>query len=569
MQTLFSARKIKAELSLLFTISLLLLANLQAWGQCVTPQTRYYANIQQINAGLLTSVDTPQNAVDGKPASFSRLNRLVGVGSLITVTQFLKFTNPTTAGALIPGGTAVTVKLSIPSGLLSLLGGVELQPFKNLHDGGALGGGWQADAVGSPISGATLLTLLNGVGDQEVTITPSADFEGIWVKLSGVAVGQSINVYDAYFMQPAIVNTTCNTPIDVLSGVKPLTGLANIGSVLGAVFNPGYAIDTDPNSYAEIDAVANVVNTVYHTTVFGTPSHRGDTVKMIIQNSGAGLLDLGLASGFSVQLYNGTTPVGSPIIYSTTDLSLKLFPLPSNKYELDISPPSDDIYDRVEVRVGGVTTLGLTQGLKIYNVTRVLAKPLVNSNLTPTTTYICQGNTTTLAVSNPQDCTTYKWYDGSSNALLYTGASYALPTNLSVGTHTYYVVASRDGCTETATSVTATVIVNPLPAITPGTAAICRGFTSTTLNYTGGINSPVTYSIVWNSSATNFVNVTDANLPSSTSGTIGIAVPAGAAAGTYTGNITVKNTNQCTSNNIPISVTVNPLPTSPIINISN
>lgn len=370
-------------------------------------------------------------------------------------------------------------------------------------------------------------------------------------------------------MQNSTSNFGCNSPIDALSGVKPLTTLANIGSVLGTVQNAGYAIDSDTNSYAEIDAVANVLNTVYHTTVFGTPSHRGDTVKMIIQNSGAGLLDLGLASGFSVQLYNGTTPVGSPIIYSATSLSLKLFAQASNKYELDISPPSDDIYDRIEVRVGGVTTLGLTRGLRIYDVKRVLAKPIINNSATPAATAICQGNTTMLTVSNPQDCTTYNWYDADSNTFLATGTSYAVPTTLSVGTHNYDVVASRTGCTETVTSVTATVVVNPLPGITLGTAAICAGFTSTTLSYTNGVNQPNTYSIAWDASATNFVNVTDAVLPSPTAGAIPIAVPNGTAIGTYTGKLTVKNSNQCTSNNIPISITVNPLPVSPVLNLSN
>ncbi|WP_214070030.1 hypothetical protein [Mucilaginibacter sp. dw_454] len=531
---------------------------------------RYYASTQQINTDILTSVDNPTNAADGDPTTFSTLNRLVGVGNLIDVTQFLKFTNPVTPGNLLAAGTKVTVKLSVPPGLLSLLGGVEIQPFKNLHDGGLLGGGWQADAVGSPISGATLLSLLSSVGDQEITIAPTGDFDGVWVRLAGVAVGQSVNLYDAYIMQPATTNVGCNTPVDVLSGVKPLTGLANIGSVLGTVQNPGNAIDTDPGSYAEIDAVANVLNSVYHTTVFNSPTHQGDIVKMIIQNSGAGLLDLNLGSGFSVQLYNGATAVGSPIIYNTTSLDLKLFPLASNKYELDISPQSTAVYDRVEVSVGGVATLGLTQGLRIYDVTRVIATPVINSSPTPTTATICQGGTTTLTVSNAQDCTTYKWYDAATGGnLLFTGSSYPLPSTLSTGTHTYYVEASRDGCTETTARVMTTVNVNPLPTVTPGTANTCAGKTATPLNYTNGTNTPTKYSIVWDTSATNFVNVTDAALPSSTAGTITLALPAGTAAGTYTGNLTVKNANQCSSNNIPISIQVNALPTPPVITITN
>ncbi|KIQ16091.1 hypothetical protein RT99_21175, partial [Flavobacterium sp. MEB061] len=61
------------------------------------------------------------------------------------------------------------------------------------------------------------------------------------------------------------------------------------------------------------------------------------------------------------------------------------------------------------------------------------------------------------------------------------------------------------------------------------------------------------------SPANTFAAVTDATLNASP---ISIAVPAGTAAGTYTGTITVKNANTCTSSpGVAFSVVVNPLPT--------
>ncbi|KUJ61454.1 hypothetical protein AR687_12260, partial [Flavobacteriaceae bacterium CRH] len=113
-----------------------------------------------------------------------------------------------------------------------------------------------------------------------------------------------------------------------------------------------------------------------------------------------------------------------------------------------------------------------------------------------------------------------------------------------------------------------------------------------TLAYSGATNAPTTYSIVWSASPTNtFAAVTDATLSASP---ISIAVPAGTAAGTYTGTLTVKNGNNCSSSSgsvpagtaagtytgtltvknantctstpgISFSVVVNPLPTSPVI----
>ena len=141
--------------------------------------------------------------------------------------------------------------------------------------------------------------------------------------------------------------------------------------------------------------------------------------------------------------------------------------------------------------------------------------------------------------------------------------SIAVPAGTAAGTYTgTLTVRNANNCTSSP-GVAFSVVVNPLPTITLGTAAqVCAtGLAqNTTLAYTSTTQTPTTYSIVWNASPANtFAAVTDATLNASP---ILIAVPAGTTAGTYTGTITVKNANSCTSSpGVAFSVVVNPLPT--------
>jgi hypothetical protein len=127
------------------------------------------------------------------------------------------------------------------------------------------------------------------------------------------------------------------------------------------------------------------------------------------------------------------------------------------------------------------------------------------------------------------------------------------------GTYTATYTPTGGVCLTPATAVI-TILANP--AITPGTnPAVCRGVTSASLTYSGATGSPTKYSINFNATAegAGFVDVTDANLPSSP---INIVVPATAAAATYNGVLTVKSAAGCVSSNYNITVTVNALPSN-------
>jgi hypothetical protein len=282
-------------------------------------------------------------------------------------------------------------------------------------------------------------------------------------------------------------------------------------------------------------------------------------------------------SSFTIQLYDGTTPVGTPITSSSGLLSLSLFaPGNTTKQYINIQPPTNVTFDRVEVQIGGVATAGLfTAGLKIYDVQRVITAPVSNiDGVLSTSKTVCSGSTSTLSVNNPSSCAIYKWYDAATGGtLLQTNVNYTPPASnpSSVTSHQYYVEASYPGCTEVSTRTPVTLIVNPPPAVaTTNHPKICAGTTSTTISYTT-INTPDTYSIVWDSPAlaAHFTNVTDALLPTGGVTDITVVVPATAPPAIYTGTLTVKNaTTGCLSTGQPFSIEVDALPTQPVINLN-
>src|SRR4029079_15443039 len=121
---------------------------------------------------------------------------------------------------------------------------------------------------------------------------------------------------------------------------------------------------------------------------------------------------------------------------------------------------------------------------------------------------------------------------------------------------------NSNGCVSS-TGKNFTITVNPLPTITPAASATSVCFSAspqtTPLTYTA-TNSPTTYSITWNAAATaaGFTTVTNAALPASP---VIVTVPANAPVNTYSGTITVKNGNGCsTSTGTSFNVTVNALP---------
>ena len=189
----------------------------------------------------------------------------------------------------------------------------------------------------------------------------------------------------------------------------------------------------------------------------------------------------------------------------------------------------------------------------------------------PTTSYTvtgggsyCSGGTgVAVGLSSSQSGVTYQLYVGASttgSTVAGTGSAISFGNQTAAGTYTVQSTLAGGYCAATM-SGSQTVTINALPTITTtgAVAAVCYNASSQTTNmpYTATTNSPTSYSISWTGlaaqGATSFAF-------SGSGGTMtGITIPAGTAAGTYTGSLTVTNANSCSCSTPPsISVTVNP-----------
>ncbi|NLR62080.1 hypothetical protein HGH93_28570 [Chitinophaga polysaccharea] len=438
--------------SLIFPFS-----SVSAQSGCPVPKIRKYALGQRpVATPLLASVTNAGNAADGNPVTNSTLNAALGVLGLVTATQYLSFNSQVAAG------TPVYVKINYPVSLVGLGSSFTVQPF--VYDASH-----NEQPVGLSYTAGDLLAVLSGAGDMEVAFTPQTAagtpvaYDGVSVTLNGVlSVGASMGVYDAYILQDA-TSATCNQPIDVLAGVR--AGGLSIANATGSVITKWNAIDADPtlSTYAQLNTGLAVLSEVFETVLFNTTTRPGDSIYIVLQDPGAGLLDLNLLTGFTIQPYLGKTAAGSPITNTNTLLNLRLLTGAGNKYVLSAAIPA--AFDRIDIQMGGV--VGALSSLLIYDVKTIMPVPTygltINGSASANPVCIKDAGKLQLNISNADPCATYNWYQSNNTTLLGTGTSFK-PVITSPGTYTYYVEAVRSGCNSIASNrmpVTVTVVPRP------------------------------------------------------------------------------------------------------------
>lgn len=168
---------------------------------------------------------------------------------------------------------------------------------------------------------------------------------------------------------------------------------------------------------------------------------------------------------------------------------------------------------------------------------------------------VCGSGTSTINAT--ASAGTINWYSAQTGgSLLGSGTSFTTPTLSTPGKVSYWVSSTNNGCT-TPTRSEVYVNVYALPTITLGSSpVVCKGATSTSVSYSATTGSPTQYGINFDTSAESagFADVPYSSLPASP---ISVTVPAGAAAGSYTGWLTVRNvTNSCISTNYQVVITV-------------
>ncbi|TDO19618.1 DUF7507 domain-containing protein [Pedobacter duraquae] len=484
---------------------LITLIQFKSYGQA--PSKRVYANTVQksaddpllliLNAG---NVANEGNAVNSDPASFATLNStvvqlaIIRIGGVAAIR--LRFT-----GAEKPvANTPVSIKLGLGGNVLSVLGGATVQAVNgaatDVDDN--LG-----NTVGPVYTVSQLATVLGGTNQVEFSITPTQAYDGVLIRLAppqnllSAGVLSSLQVYHAYFNAPA--NVMCNTAQDVLFGN---TGV--IAGSLNPVDNPYNAIDGNENTSAFLRGNVSALNKTYLTALFPSLSRAGDSVRLVVQPQGAGLLDLNLlASNFVVRTYNNNTDNGA-LTLDPALLRLTLLGGTTNKYV--VSYPVTALFNRVEVAIGDGLVSALT-GLNVFEIGRRAPSPTLSAvGLTNNTLTICEGASANITVSNPEAGATYRYFDAASAGNEITagvtdnGTKFS-PPGLTAGVYTYYVAMYRSGCTDAVSARTkititvtpgataAAILANDVPICltTPATSAVLTA----TLATPGSIVNPV------------------------------------------------------------------------------
>ncbi len=181
------------------------------------------------------------------------------------------------------------------------------------------------------------------------------------------------------------------------------------------------------------------------------------------------------------------------------------------------------------------------------NTINVTINPLPNA-IANNNGPICNNGSVQL-IGNTVSGATYEWYDSAYTTLLATSQNHTI-NGLVTGNYTYNYIVNVNGCVDTATTVVIVDTIQQAPSIFANDTSVCEG----DMIMLGTNTSATTYS--W----------TGPNGFSSSSQNPSAIVASLASRGTYTLSVTV---NGCGSADTTINISVNPLPSTPILNAMN
>ncbi|WP_419699980.1 gliding motility-associated C-terminal domain-containing protein [Mucilaginibacter sp. NFX135] len=440
----------------IIVLCLLLFATSQIFGQ------RHFATTQQSGAtGLLCLgcvVNNQGNAIDANLQTYSTLN--VPVGLLASTYQELIFP------ATVPANTQLTIKLGTGDNLLdvTLLGGVTITPYNG-------------NVAGTPVTAPTLASVASNNNQLELIYAPTQAYDRVRVTLSGGLLGalSSIYLYDAFYTTPG--PPICNTTYDELHGIS--SALLGLGLNVGGVVNPQNAIDGNPNTASTLNAGVGALGAfAQQTLIFQSASTLGDSVRLTLTLPKA-LLDVGLLSGTTVSTFNGNTDNNDTQVINGPLLRLRLLDLSNNRQRLTITFVPTKVFDRVQLRLGGIASVLSTLDLNEAEI--LIPQPIIKvNNVAVTTAQLCAGSTVTLNATANLAGTTFNWYTQPTGGIAaFTGATFTTPAL--TNNITYYVSATRPGCATASTRAPVTINVNQIPAapvVANANVAVCPNSTA-------------------------------------------------------------------------------------------
>lgn len=384
---------------------------------------------------LLTSISSSANAVDGDPATYSTMSVTLAALGFLTPSMYIDFNSASSTSSMathIPAGTPMTIKVSLPASTAALIGGVSVQPIKDLHKPTL--GAWTATNVGSATVKSSLLGLLSGNGSMYITVTPSSQYDGVLVTMSGVQVIADMQVYDAFTVDTINTNVDCGAPIDVLAGSNSTLNVAN---GISGVLNPWRAIDGDTSHYATMSAVVNVATNLYLQPVFSQPGKSGDSVRIVMRSPG-GLLSASVLNNFSIVPYMGDS-ARTTIAGNSNLLNLRLLYTGSNKQVLTV--PVGSSFNSVQIKVNGLANV--LSDYHVYDVSHIIPTPQMTAAQKDIYVYAGQSANLVATTTNGDNVV---WYTDSTRTTIANDT--VVTTTAQAGTTiSFYAAAERNGCT--------------------------------------------------------------------------------------------------------------------------
>ncbi|TGD58542.1 Ig-like domain-containing protein [Flavobacterium humi] len=436
-------------------------------------QTDVSAQVSYVYANQVIShshVNNESNAILNDN-TFATLNSYggiaVGIGSY---SGRLELGFPTT----LPAGTTSYIRIGFNTDALnSLLGG-------------GLGGGL-ADLLGTVVLGDHYFTVKakNGAtsvlsgsshsgfsnenvrlivdenGYYYVAITPNAAYDRLEIEdfTDALLLGSanSMSVYYAFYTEGYdVCDKSFATSFDGTGGTIDILGLGGAG-----VATPKNAIDGNPNTFSQVSMGAlTLAGNISQTVYFSSLSNATDQFHITVQIDDPSILNLGLADGIKVEALNGSTVVFTHDLGNEVNLDLLQLLSTSQKVTIPLSPGQP--FDRVKVTISSLLQLNIVKTLKLYEITRSPAPPVIDvasQNIT-----VCSGQTATVSAltANTNELV---WYAGPVGGvpLAVTAYNGSYTTGALATTTTVYVAARKIGCTVDSERIPVVINVVPVP----------------------------------------------------------------------------------------------------------
>lgn len=396
-----------------------------------------------------------------------------------------------------------------------------------------------------PTANVSATVVTDAAGKTYFAITPSVTYNSLRVRLRvrnnalSISLGGSMNMN----IYPAFNYSADNCGSAIFTSVAA-TGL-NV-SLTSLVTNPQNAIDGNLTTFSQLQAgLVTLGSSVSQTIYLNGLSSSTDVAKVVLSQGGS-LLSVNVLKTITVQAFNGSTAIGTPLSLSNL-INLDLLGLFSNNRPFPVFFTPGAPFDRIKVSLDNGLAIGgniLAGGLNINEGQRTVPKPLF-TGVTGNAQILCGGSTLTLTPQNPNATYTYNFYkkigaNGTKTAVTGVTNNTLSEAGLTAGVYTYYVAAQQTGCIAESDMDSVVVTVKPtlLFTATPLSNGSVGKVYSKQLNAATSGTPPYTYALAAGSTL-------PAGLTLSSAGLISGTPTATSAAGTF--SVVATDASGCTT----------------------